>query len=441
MRNYNSAYQELTQRLFFSLFAVVLFKVGCLVPLPFINVEQLFAAGGNPETWSILPGNNFLKTITSFSGGALQKASIFTIGLSPYIFASITSRLLFAYIPYFKQMKKTEEDITEKYTKILTFTFAVLQSFAFSTFLYNSIRNSYITVDDYFLFTAVNTFVLTAGSVFVYWLSKIATQKGIAQGSSLLITTNILSRLPQDLSSFIIGIEQGRIGTLSTIFNIAILFALIYFIVFIEISFKKIPIEYPSRQQGKQVYLAQKTFLPLKVNLAGILPAIGSFNLLALIKLFFDNLANNNDKYYRFVEIFADNHPVYLTLSFSLVLVLSIFWGKTDFNPKDLAKRLENEKAFISNIRPGQQTVKYLEEIINKMVIVSALYISTISILPGIISFLLLDKSLVGTYGLSILITVSLFQEIVSRVDVLIKAAEYPNLIKQTNISNLNRID
>ena len=434
-KQYNSAYLELANRSFFTLLAIAIIRLGSYIPIPFINTSLLDELTGQAfflkNDWSFTTQEEAFQAVGTFSGGALKNMSLFMVGISPFIISSILCRLLFEYVPVLYEMKKEDLNAVNMYTRYGTLLLATFQGIGYGNLIFNDYGNI-LTTDNQWLFIFTTTVSLVAGSMFLMWLADMISHNGLGSGSSLIIITNILSKLPDDIAEFFLKLNRAEFGFEFGVKSIFFLVLMTAFIVYVETSVRKIPIEYPPRQKGRMTFKSQKTYLPLKINLSGVIPAIGALNILGTLKSQLINISAKTDSNFvpKFISLLEDQNPLYLFLLGSMTLWLSIFWGRKDFNPKKISEDLQKDSAFIPFIRPGYNTAGYLKYIIDHMVIISALYLTFICISPSLISILIGEEIQISSYGLSILIVVSFLQEVLMKIDMLLKTAEYPSLMR-----------
>jgi preprotein translocase subunit SecY len=340
---------DLKNRIFFTIFVLAVYRFGTFVPLPGINPEQL---------QSLMEGNQkgILGMFNVFAGGAISRMAIFALGIMPYISSSIIVQLLTGVSDYFKNLKSQGEIGRKKITQITrygTVFLAIIQGYGLSVGLESS-ANLVIDPGVFFKVSTVTTIV--AGTIFLMWLGEQITQRGIGNGISLIIFSGIVAEIPRSL---VTTFELGRTGAISTMMIIGIfilLIATIMFIVFMERALRKILINYPKRQMGNKMYGGESSHLPLKINQAGVIPAIFASALLLLPITFSNFNVSNNETFLNITSYFSQGQPLYMLLYASGIIFFTFFYTSITFNPTETAENLRKYGGFIPGIRPGEST-------------------------------------------------------------------------------------
>ena len=414
---------DLRNRILFTVLVLCIYRLGTYVPLPGIDPESLK---------SLMESNQkgLLGMFNIFSGGAVSRMAIFALGIMPYISSSIIIQLLTGVSETFKNLKNQGEvgrKIITQYTRYGTVLLATIQAYGVAVGLENS---STIVTDpgSYFKLTTVIT--LVAGTIFLMWLGEQITQRGIGNGISLIIFSGIVAEIPRALAS---TFELGRTGALSagTILLIFLLIIItVAFIVFIERSVRKILINYPKRQMGSKVYGGESSHLPLKINTAGVIPAIFASALL-LLPITFSNFGfSESETFIDLSSLFSQGKPLYMLLYASGIIFFSFFYTSIVFNPKETAENLRKHGGYIPGIRPGERTAYFIEEILTKLTTIGALYLTLVCLMPEF----LISKYPIPFYlgGTSVLIVVVVAMDTVSQVQTRLMSQQYESLIKKT---------
>ncbi len=419
----NTQTHDLRNRIFFTLFILSVYRFGTFVPLPGIDPEQLQV---------MMEGNQkgLLGMFNVFAGGAVGRMAIFALGIMPYISSSIIVQLLTGVSDYFKNLKSQGETGRQKITQITrygTVLLATVQGYGLSVGLESS-ANLVINPGIYFKITTVTTIV--AGTMFLMWLGEQITQRGIGNGISLIIFSGIVAEIPRAL---VTTFELGRTGAISTMMIILIfllLVATIMFIVFMERALRKILINYPKRQMGNKIYGGDSSHLPLKINSAGVIPAIFASALLLLPVTFSNFNASQNDTFQTIVSFFSQGQPLYMLLYASGIIFFTFFYTSITFNPNETAENLRKYGGFIPGIRPGESTALYIDNILTKLTTIGALYLTLVCLMP---EFLIANYPIPFYLGgTSILIVVVVAIDTVTQIQTRLMSSQYEQLIKKT---------
>ena len=419
----NTQTHDLRNRIFFTLFILSVYRFGTFVPLPGIDPEQLqLMMEGNQK--------GLLGMFNVFAGGAVGRMAIFALGIMPYISSSIIVQLLTGVSDYFKNLKSQGETGRQKITQITrygTVLLATVQGYGLSVGLESS-ANLVINPGIYFKITTVTTIV--AGTMFLMWLGEQITQRGIGNGISLIIFSGIVAEIPRAL---VTTFELGRTGAISTMMIILIfllLVATIMFIVFMERALRKILINYPKRQMGNKIYGGDSSHLPLKINSAGVIPAIFASALLLLPVTFSNFNASQNDTFQTIVSFFSQGQPLYMLLYASGIIFFTFFYTSITFNPNETAENLRKYGGFIPGIRPGESTALYIDNILTKLTTIGALYLTLVCLMP---EFLIANYPIPFYLGgTSILIVVVVAIDTVTQIQTRLMSSQYEQLIKKT---------
>jgi len=414
---------DLRNRILFTVFILAVYRLGTFVPLPGINPQQL----------QILMDSNqqgLLGMFNVFAGGAVKRMAIFALGIMPYISSSIIIQLLTGTSDYFKNLKSQGEIGRKKITQLTrygTVLLATVQGYGLAVGLESS-ANLVINPGNFFKISTVTTIV--AGTIFLMWLGEQITQRGIGNGISLIIFSGIVAEIPRAL---VTTFELGRTGAISTFMIIAIFILLvltIMFIVFMERALRKILINYPKRQMGNKIYGGESSHLPLKINQAGVIPAIFASALLLLPVTFSNFNFSNNDTLLNISSFFSQGQPLYMILYASGIIFFTFFYTSITFNPTETAENLRKYGGFIPGIRPGESTALYIDNILTKLTTIGALYLTLVCLMP---EFLIANYPIPFYLGgTSILIVVVVAIDTVTQVQTRLMSSQYEQLIKKT---------
>ena len=417
---------ELRSRLWFVFIAIVVYRIGAHIPVPGINPDQLARLFEQNQ-------GTILELFNMFSGGALERMSILALGIMPYISASIIMQLLTAVSPSLEQLKKEGESGRRKitqYTRYGTVLLATVQGFAISAGMAQ--QGIAFTADPFFYVGSVVS--LVAGAVFLMWLGEQVTEKGIGNGISILIFAGIVAGLPSALGQSFESARQGDLHVLALIAIAAFAIAVIGFVVFMERGQRRITINYAKRQQGRKVFQAQSSHLPLKVNMAGVIPPIFASSMLlfpASIGQWFGQ--SEGMSWLQDVSLaLAPGQPLYIILFAAAVIFFCYFYTALMFNPKDVADNLKKSGAFIPGIRPGQQSAKYIDGVLSRLTLFGALYITLVSLLPNFLVIFFDVPFYFG--GTSLLIVVVVVMDFMAQVQSHLMSHQYDSLMKKSNL-------
>jgi len=414
---------DLRNRIIFTIVILSIYRLGTFVPLPGIDPEQL---------QTLMQGNQkgLLGMFNVFAGGAISRMAIFALGIMPYISSSIIVQLLTGVSDYFKNLKAQGEIGRKKITQLTrygTVLLGTIQGYGLSVGLESS-ANLVINPGVFFKISTVTTIV--AGTIFLMWLGEQITQRGIGNGISLIIFSGIVAEIPRAL---VTTFELGRTGAISTLMIItifALLVSTILFIVFIERALRKILINYPKRQMGNKMYGGDSSHLPLKINQAGVIPAIFASALLLLPITFSNFNFSGNETFLNITSYFSQGQPLYMLLYAAGIIFFTFFYTSITFNPTETAENLRKYGGFIPGIRPGESTALYIDNILTKLTTIGALYLTLVCLMP---EFLIANYPIPFYLGgTSILIVVVVAIDTVTQVQTRLMSTQYEQLIKKT---------
>jgi len=419
----NPQSSDLKNRIIFTIFILSIYRLGTFIPLPGINPDQLQI---------LMEGNQkgLLGMFNVFAGGAISRMAIFALGIMPYISSSIIVQLLTGVSDYFKNLKSQGEIGRKKISQITrygTVLLAIIQGYGLSVGLESS-DNLVINPGLFFKISTVTTIV--AGTIFLMWLGEQITQRGIGNGISLIIFSGIVAEIPRALvTTFELG-RTGAISTLMIIFIFLLLVATIMFIVFMERALRKILINYPKRQMGNKMYGGESSHLPLKINQAGVIPAIFASALLLLPVTFSNFNLSENETFLNISSFFTQGQPLYMLLYASGIIFFTFFYTSITFNPTETAENLRKHGGFIPGIRPGESTAFYIDDILTKLTTMGALYLTLVCLMP---EFLIANYPIPFYLGgTSILIVVVVAIDTVTQIQTRLMSSQYEQLIKKT---------
>ncbi len=414
---------DLRNRILFTVFILAIYRLGTFVPLPGIDPQQLQI---------LMEGNQkgLLGMFNVFAGGAVSRMAIFALGIMPYISSSIIVQLLTGVSDYFKHLKAQGETGRAKITQITrygTVLLATIQGYGLSVGLESS-ANLVSNPGVFFKISTVTSIV--AGTIFLMWLGEQITQRGIGNGISLIIFSGIVAEIPRALvTTFELG-RTGAISTIMIIFIFILLIATIMFIVFMERALRKILINYPKRQMGNKIYGGDSSHLPLKINQAGVIPAIFASALLLLPITFSNFNLSDNDTFLNISSYFSQGQPLYMILYASGIIFFTFFYTSITFNPHETAENLRKHGGFVPGIRPGESTALYIDNILTKLTTIGALYLTLVCLMP---EFLIANYPIPFYLGgTSILIVVVVAIDTVTQVQTRLMSSQYEQLIKKT---------
>ncbi|MCF1184378.1 preprotein translocase subunit SecY [Marichromatium gracile] len=424
---------ELRQRLLFVLGALLVYRIGTFIPVP----------GVNPEALAILFDQNqgsILDMFNMFSGGALERASLFALGIMPYISASIIMQLMTAVLPKLEQLKKEGESGRRKitqYTRYGTVVLATFQAVGISMALQGQTAGGSALVSHAgpgFVFTA--TVSLVTGTMFLMWLGEQITERGIGNGISLIIFAGIVAGLPSALGGTLELARTGEMNSLAVLALFALALAVTAFVVFVERGQRRITVNYARRQQGRRMMQAQSTHLPLKLNMAGVIPPIFASSIILFPGTLGQWFGSNEDLRW-LADITAKlspGEPVYVLFYATAIIFFCFFYTALVFNAKETADNLKRSGAFIPGIRPGEQTARYIDTVMTRLTAAGAIYITAVCLLP---EFLIVGYNVPFYFGgTSLLIVVVVVMDFMAQIQAHLMSHQYEGLMKKANLKS-----
>lgn len=417
--------EELKKRIWFTLGALIVYRFGTYIPLPGIDMSVISAIAQRNAS-------GILGMVDMFSGGALWRMTIFALNIMPYITSSIIVQLLGAVYPPWQSLRKEGESGRKKlnqYTRYGTVLLASVQAFALAKTL-----EGQQAVTDPGLFFEISTVLTIVGStMFLVWLGEQITSRGIGNGTSLIIFSGIVANLPQAALRMIDLGREGEYHITFILFILVLLAAVIAFIIFVERAQLKVVIQQPKRQMGQKVFGGDSSHLPLKINNAGVIPAIFASSLLLLPMTVLSGLNIENEWLQKVIFHVQPGQPVYILLYSLLITFFAFFYTALAFNPEETAENLKKSGTFIPGIRPGQSTAEYLDYVLTRLTVVGSAYLVTVCLLPELLKAKYALPFYLG--GTSLLIVVGVTMDTVAQLHSHLLAYQYEGLLKKSRFS------
>ncbi len=425
----NQGIVDLKRRLLFVLMAIVVFRIGSYIPVPGLNPQRLQELFNAQQ-------NNIIGLFNMFSGGALMRFSVFALGIMPYISASIIIQLLTVLSPQLAELRKEGESgqrKINKYTRYGTLFLATFQALGISKML---VAHG-IAIDAGLPFYFTTTLTLVTGTLFLMWLGEQVTERGIGNGISLIIFAGIVAGLPAAIGRTLEQVREGQLQVIALFLIILAVFLVVAIVVFIERGQRRIAINYARRVQGGNVYSAKSTHLPLKINMAGVIPPIFASSII----LFPASIAQwfGQGKGLEWLGSFGlalqqQGQPLHMTLFSAAIIFFCFFYTALVFNPKETADNLKKSGAFIPGIRPGDQTAKYIDSVMTRLTLAGAIYVTLICLLP---EFMILAWNVPFYFGgTSLLIIVVVVMDFMAQIQAHVMSYQYESLLKKANLKN-----
>ncbi len=423
--------KELQSRIWFTLLALVVYRLGTFIPIP----------GLNPDAYASLfqgQATGLLGNLNMLAGGAVERMAIFALNVMPYISASIIIQLMTTASPTLERLKKegeTGRKQINQYTRYLTLAFALVQSFGISMGLQTAKLDS---VAPWF-FTLTTVVTLTGGTIFLMWLGEQITARGVGNGISLLIFAGIVAELPKVIFQLLAQAQTESISILLILAILVIAVALVVFIVFMERSQRRLLVQYPKRQVGNQMMQGQNSFLPLKLNTSGVIPPIFASSLLLLPATLANFGAQGGDGgvLTMIAGMFGPGRPVFMMTYAFLIIFFAFFYTSIVFNPQETAENLKKYGGFLPGIRPGERTAEYLDFVLTRLTVIGAIYLTFVCLLPEVLrAFYAIPFYLGGT---SLLIVVSVTMDTVTQVQSHLIAHQYEGMIRKSKLGAKKR--
>ena len=423
-----SKFGDLKKRLVFLLGALVVFRIGAHIPVPGVDAVALAKLFEGAR-------DGILGMLNMFSGGSLERFTIFAIGIMPYISSSIIVQLASEIIPSLKALKKEGEagrKIITKYTRYGTVLLAVLQSFGAATFVYQQGVVVTSTLEFY-----ISTVVcLVTGTMFLMWLGEQITERGIGNGISLIITAGIVSGIPSGIARLLELAKSQSFTVVLITFGILLL---IYVVVYFESAQRKVPIHYAKRQFGSSMMPGQSIHMPFKLNMAGVIPPIFASSIILFPSTLLGWFGSNstNSVLHKVAAMLQHGQPLYIVLFATTIIFFCYFYTALVFSPKEMAENLKKSGAFVPGIRPGEQTSRYLEKVVLRLTLFGALYITTICLIPEFLTTALKVPFYLG--GTSLLILVVVTMDFRTQINSYRMSSQYEDLMSRPDMKSLSR--
>jgi preprotein translocase subunit SecY len=422
---------ELRSRLLFVFMALLIYRMGTHIPVPGINPDRLASLFDQQQ-------GGILDLFNMFSGGALERMSILALGVVPYITSSIIMNLMTMMYPTLQQLRKEGESGRRKitqYTRYGCLFIALIQGTSLSVTLAN--QGLAFTTGFSFFFVATTT--LVTGALFMMWLGEQITERGVGNGISLIIFSGIVSGFPGAIGRSFEAARQGDINIIALLAIAIFAVMIVGFVVFVERGQRRITVNYAKRQQGRRVYQGQSSHLPLKINMAGVIPAIFASSLLlapASMAQWFGN-SPGMDWLQQVSLVLSPGQPLYIMMFAGGIIFFSFFYTAIMFDPKDVADNLKRQGAYVPGIRPGQQTARYIDDVITRLTVFGALYVTTVCLLPEfMVVFFNVTFQLGGT---ALLIVVVVAMDFMSQVQSHLMSSQYAKLMEKSNLKGYGR--
>lgn len=416
---------ELKRRLLFVLGAVIVFRIGSYVPVPGIDPARLAMLFNELQ-------NTLLGFFNMFSGGALSRVSVFALGIMPYISASIIMQLLTAMSPALGQLKKEGEQGRRKitqYTRYGTVALALFQAIGMCKYL----AGAGIAVNPSVGFYVIAVATLVTGTMFLMWLGEQVTERGIGNGISIIIFAGIVAGLPAALGQTFEQLRQGQLNALALLILIVLVVAVTAFVVFMERGQRRITVNYAKRQQGNKMYAAQSTHLPFKVNMAGVIPPIFASSIILFPATMSTWFGESTSPWLTELGLaLSPGQPVFILFYATAIIFFCFFYTALVYNPKETADNLKRSGAFISGIRPGEQTARYIDGVMTRLTLFGALYITAVSLLPEFLRLFWQVPFYFG--GTSLLIIVVVTMDFMAQVQTHLMSHQYESLMRKANL-------
>lgn len=417
---------ELKKKLFFTLGILIIDRLGTYVPVAGVNIPLLGEYMKQATNLGVL--FNYLDT---FSGSALANCTLFSLGISPYITSSIMMQLLGMSIPSLEQLLKEGEygrKVINQYTRYLTLILSIFYSFSYSLFL----ESSGLALHPGWAFRILFVISLTAGAMFVMWLGEQISLYGIGNGSSMIIFAGIVAKFPSYVAKTIKYVELGTISTITAFIILLVIIAIIGCIVFLEKGERKIPVQYARRVINNKIYGGQSTFIPFKINTAGVMPVIFASAVLQLPLSIITMLSTRFPAFKFLSDLFSVGGPLFNVIQFVMIIVFTFVYTALIFNPDELAENMKKSGGFIPGIRPGKKTAQFFDYILTRIGLVGAIYLASLAIFPNVMYAILRMPFYIG--GTSLLIVVGVALETSSQIESYLIEHKYEGFLSSGKI-------
>ena len=416
--------KDLRDKILYTLFIVIIFRIGSAIPVPFLDPEAIkaFISGS---------GTSFFGYFDALTGGGFSKATLFALSITPYINASIIVNLLTIGIPALEKLSKSGEEgrkVIGQITRYATVVLALIVGFGY----YRLLDNAGAVKNDNFFVAAVILLTFTAGSAFIMWMGEKINEKGIGNGISIILFAGIVSRFPSGVNGIYQAIKNGSLAWWLAIIIVIVAVAVIGFVVFITESERRIPIQYAKRVVGRKMYGGQSTYLPLKVNMSGVMPIIFASSILMLPSTIAAFLPKPKEGSFwaGFLNFFSFDSPFYAILYLLLILFFSYFYAATQYNPIEITNNIKKNGGFIPGIRPGKPSADFVTHALNKVTLLGAIFLGIIAIMPMILSKAVPAIQNFAIGGTTLLIVVGVALETVKQIESQILMRHYKGFLE-----------
>ena len=430
-------FTELRKRLFFLLGAIIVFRIGSFITVPGLNTDRLADLFAQQQ-------NTILGLFNMFGGGALQRLSIFALGIMPYISASIIIQLLTKVHPKLEQLSKEgasgRRKITQ-YTRWFTLLLATFQAFGVARFMMGD-TGGLVTMSNPFTFYFSTIVTLVTGTMFLMWLGEQITERGVGNGISMIIFAGIVAGIPAAIANTLTQVSTGAKSAGFVFVLVGMMVLVIMFVVFMERAQRRITVNYAKRQQGRKLYAAQSSHLPLKINMAGVIPPIFASSLILFPATFVQFLGKSGEEgvwgtLQDVATMLSPGQPIYVLAYAILIIFFCYFYTALMFNPKETADNLKRSGAFVPGIRPGEQTARYIDTILGRLTLIGAIYIAAVCLLP---EFLIMWGDAQFYFGgTSLLIIVVVVMDFMAQLQAHMMSHQYEGLMKKANLKGHGR--
>ena len=435
--------QELKKRILYTISILVLIRIGAHIPIPGINTDALATAMSSMT-------NNLFGLYDMFAGGAFKKATIFALGIMPYISASIIIQLLGSVIPYFQKLQKEGEEGRKKITQLTrygTIIISALQSFGVAAFLTSPMMSAQmgnrlvpVVPNPGIGFTLLTMLTITTGTIVMMWLGERITERGIGNGISLIIMVGIVARFPNVILSEIAMIREGVRGFFTEVVLMFILFAVVAFVVLLTQGKRKIPVQYAKRVVGRKVYGGQSTHIPLRVNTSGVMPIIFAQAIMFIpstLATFFPS----SDFITSVTGLFSPSHWVYWLVFGLIIVFFTYFYTAIAFNPIEVADNMKKSGGFIPGVRPGKKTSEFIDNILTKVTLPGSIFLATVAVFPYILSKAMnIDLNLASFFGgTSLIIIVGVALDTLQQIESHLLMRHYDGFLKSGKLKSRRR--
>lgn len=429
----NGKLQELRQRIFFVIGALIVYRIGTFIPVPGIDPVVMASLFEQQK-------GGILDVFNMFSGGALERMSLFALGVMPYISASIIIQLLSHTVPSLEVLRKEGESGRRKltsYTRYFTLVLATFQSIGVSMALQGQeLGGSHLVLNPGFTFVMTATVTLVTGTMFLMWLGEQITERGIGNGISVLIFAGIVAGLPSAIAGTLELARTGELHALTVILLFVVAMLVTAFVIFVERGQRRITVNYAKRQQGRKMYAAQSSHLPLKLNMAGVIPPIFASSIILFPATMGDWFSKTPGLEWlgAVSQTLSPGQPIYVMAYAAAIIFFCFFYTALVFNSRDTADNLKKNGAFIPGIRPGDQTAKYIDGVMTRLTLIGALYMTSVCLLP---EFLILYLNVPFYFGgTSLLIIVVVVMDFMAQVQTHLMSHQYEGLMKKANLKS-----